>query len=203
MQLTYDSAKSLTTEQIRTGVGQFLSVETTFITVTSNAQRRLLAVIAVTVRVYFSGSGAAAAAQTSLLAAKTLTISGVQLSVVGAFVLTPDQTQIPTPTPAPSTQDALPIGAIVASVLVGIGGVGTAVGLLLYYSAKKTTAVTPEKAKKDPETAKHTKSAFRDVMDVKILTLEKRMTPDRYLEAPSREYFHYQKSQIISVAPTK
>ena len=180
-------------------MGQFLSVETTFITVTSNAQRRLLAVIAVTVRVYFSGSGAAAAAQTSLLAAKTLTISGVQLSVVGAFVLTPDQT----PTPAPSTQDGLPIGAIVAIVLVGIGGVGTAVGLLLYYSAKKTTAVTPEKAKKDPETAKHTKSAFRDVMDVKILTLEKRMTPDRYLEAPSREYFHYQKSQIISVAPTK
>lgn len=187
-------------------MGQLLSVETTFITVTTNAQRRLLAVVAVTVRVYFSGSGAAAAAQTSLLAAKTLTISGVPLSVVDAFVLAPGQTQVPTPTPAPSSQDGLPIGAIVAIVLVGIGVLGTAVGLFLYYAAKKTTAVTPETANhrsQDTERAKPTATVFRDVMAVKIRPLERRVTPDRYLEAPSREYFHYPKSKIIEVVPTK
>ena len=180
-----------------------MSVETIFITITSNAQRRLLAVVGVTARVYYSGSGAATAAQNSILAAKSLTINGVVLSVVDAFVLAPGQTQVPTPTPAPGTQGGLPIGAIVAIVLVGIGGVGTGISLILYYAVKKTTVVTQEKAKKDPETGKPTQSAFRDVMDVKILPLEKRMTPDRYLEAPSREYFHYQKSPIISVAATK
>ena len=118
-------------------------------------------------------------------------------------VLAPNETQVPTPTPAPSTQDGLPIGAIVAIVLVGIGGVGTGIGLILYYAAKKTTVVTPEKAKKDPETGKPTQSAVRDVMDVKILPLETSVIPGRYLEAPSREHFHYQKSSIISEAPTE
>ena len=141
-----------------------------------------------------------------------MTINGVPLSVVNTFVLAPGQTQVPTPTPAPSNQDGFPTGVMVAIVFVGVGVVGIGIALVLYYTRKKTTTVTPERANmstnfsrtfsRDTERARPTQRSFSDVMAVKILPLEKRGNSGRFLEAPSREYFLYSKSHLMSVTPT-
>jgi len=182
MQLTYDSATNLTSDQIKMVVGQFFGVEPAFISISTNAQRRLLAVVSVTVTVYFPDSGAATAAQNSILAAKTLTVNGVALSVVGVYVLAPGQT--PVPTPGPTAQNGLALEWIVAIVLIGVGVVATAIAFYVFYGTKQPVMA-------------------RDVMAVKILPLVKTLPRDIFLQMPSSDYFHYPKSRIVAAAPTK
>ena len=182
MQLTYDSATNLTPDQIKTVVGQFFGVEPAFISISTNAQRRLLAVVAVTVTVNFPDSGAATAAQNSILAAKTLTVNGVALSVGGVYVLAPGQT--PVPTLGPTAQNGLALEWIVAIVLIGVGVVATAIALYVFYGTKQSALAL-------------------DVMAVKILPLVKTLPRDIFLQVPSRDSFHYPKSRIIAATPTK